>query len=127
MVAAHHVADDLRALAVLHVRREVLLPHREEDAALHRLETVADVRQRARGDDRQRVIEIARLRRVVQRDVGGAAGSGTAEQRAANDGVASGVRLHGVDPVEERSIRRFASFGQSSIILAHGFNMVRGF
>ena len=127
MVAAHHVADDLRALAMLRVGGQVLLPHREEDAALHRLETVANVRQRPRGDDRQRVIEIARLRRVVQCDVGGAAGSGTAEQRSANDGIAFSGRFHGVDPVEQRSIRRFSSFGQCSIILAHGFNMVRGF
>jgi hypothetical protein len=47
MVVAHHVADHLRALSVLRVGREVLLPHREEDAALDRLEAVADVGQRA--------------------------------------------------------------------------------
>jgi hypothetical protein len=34
VIAAHHVADDLRALAMLGVGREVLLPHRVEDAAL---------------------------------------------------------------------------------------------
>ena len=69
MVVAHHVADDLRALAVLGVGGQVLLPHRVEDAALHRLEAVAHVGQRARRDDRQRVVEVARLRRFVQRDV----------------------------------------------------------
>ena len=68
VVAAHHVADHLRALAVLDVGGQVLLPHRVEDAALHRLEAVADVGQRARRDDRQRVVEVARLRRFVQRD-----------------------------------------------------------
>ena len=68
MVVAHHVADDLRALAVLGVGRQVLLPHRVEDAALHRLEPVAHVGQRARGDDRQRVVQVPRLRRLVQRD-----------------------------------------------------------
>ena len=68
MVAAHHVADDLRALPVLGVGRQVLLPHRVEDAALHRLEAVADVRQRARRDDRQRVVEVPGLRRLVERN-----------------------------------------------------------
>ena len=67
MVVAHHVADDLRALAVLDVGGQVLLPHRVEDAALHRLQAVAHVGQRARRDDRQRVVEVARLRGLVQR------------------------------------------------------------
>ena len=65
--AAHHVADDLRALPVLGVGRQVLLPHRVEDAALDRLQPVAHVGQRAGGDDRQRVVEVARLRRLVER------------------------------------------------------------
>ena len=68
VVVAHHVADDLRALAVLGVGREVLLPHRVEDAALDGLQAVADVRQRARRDDRQRVVQIARLGGLVERD-----------------------------------------------------------
>ena len=68
VVVAHHVADHLRALAVLGVGGQVLLPHRVEDAALHRLEAVAHVGQRARGDDRERVVEIAALRGLVQRD-----------------------------------------------------------
>ena len=68
MVVAHHVADDLRALAMPGVGGQVLLPHRVEDAALHRLQPVAHVGQRARRDDRQRVVEIARLRRLVQLD-----------------------------------------------------------
>ena len=69
VVVAHHVADDLRALAMLGVGGQVLLPHRVEDAALHRLQAVAHIGQRARGDDRERVIEIARLRGFMQRDV----------------------------------------------------------
>ncbi len=67
VVVAHHVADDLGALAVLGVGRQVLLPHRVEDAALHRLQAVAHVGQGARGDDRQRVVQVARLRRLVER------------------------------------------------------------
>ena len=43
MIAAHHVADDLRALAVLDVGGQILLPHREEDAALDGLQPVADI------------------------------------------------------------------------------------
>ena len=69
MVAAHDVADDFRALAMLGVGGQVLLPHRVEDAALHRLEPVAHVGQRARRDDRERVVEIAGLRGFVQRDI----------------------------------------------------------
>ena len=67
MEAAHHVADDLRALAVLGVGGEPLLPHRVQDAALHGLQPVAHIGQRARRDDRQRVVQISRLRRLVQR------------------------------------------------------------
>ncbi len=68
VVVAHHVADDLGALAVLGVGGQVLLPHRVEDAALHGLEAVAHVRQRPRRDDRQRVVQVPDLRRLVQRD-----------------------------------------------------------
>ena len=75
MEVAHHVADHGGALAVLAVGRQVLLPHRVEDAPLHRLEAVAHVGQRARRDHRQRVIQVSRLRRFVQRDVLGRAAS----------------------------------------------------
>jgi hypothetical protein len=106
MVAAHDVADDLRALAVLDVRREALLPHREEDAALDRLQAVAHVGQRARRDDGKRVVEIPGLRRFVQRDVfvGGPAGTvvvdAGVEQRgfpgfASGHGRGSGYQVHG--------------------------------
>ena len=47
VIAAHDVADDLGALAVLGVGGQVLLPHRVQDAALNRLQAVANVRQRA--------------------------------------------------------------------------------
>ena len=94
MVVAHHVADDLRALAVLGVGGEVLLPHRVEDAALHRLQAVADVGQRARGDDRQRVVEVAGLRRSGG-GCGVAAGGGGV-RRAGDIGLDSGGGLVGV-------------------------------
>jgi hypothetical protein len=68
VVLAHHVADDRRALSVLGVgaQMEVVL-HRVQDAALHRLQTIAHVGQRARGDDAERVVEIATLRLFGQR------------------------------------------------------------
>ena len=68
MVVAHDVTDDLGALAVLRVSRQVLLPHRVKNAALHRLEPIADIRQGARGDHRQRVVQVPGLRGFVQRD-----------------------------------------------------------
>ena len=107
MVAAHHVADDLRALPVLGVGRQVLLPHRVEDAALHRLQAVAHVGQRARGDDRQRVVEVARLRRLVQRRPVRSvpAPLPPREQRRAGSGVrADRASSVGVEVVEERLV-----------------------
>ena len=68
VIVAHHVADHLRALPMLDVGSQILLPHREQDAPLNRLHAVADIRQRARRDDRQRVVEVSRLRRLVQRN-----------------------------------------------------------
>ncbi len=47
---------------------EVLLPHGVQDAPLNGLEAVADVGKRARGDDRERVVEIATLRGLVEGD-----------------------------------------------------------
>ena len=70
MKAAHHVAHDLGALPGFRAARQSLLPHGVEDAPLHRLQAVPDVRQRARRDHRQRVVEVARLRRFVQRNHG---------------------------------------------------------
>ena len=70
VVVAHHVAHDLGALAVLRGSRQVLLPHRVENAALHGLQSVTHVRQRARRDHRQRVIQVSRLCGLVQRDRG---------------------------------------------------------
>ena len=116
VVAAHHVADHLRALAVLGVGRQVLLPHRVEDAALHRLQAVADVGQRARGDDRERVVEIPRLRRLVQRDVVGRAGAAAAarQERRADGRVAAALSRppSAVDVVEERLVGGFRRFAK---------------
>ena len=47
VVVGHHVADDTRALHERAVGAQVRVVHRPEDAALHRLQPVADVGQRA--------------------------------------------------------------------------------
>jgi hypothetical protein len=106
MVVAHHVANDLRALAMLRVGRQVLLPHRVEDAALDGFHPVAHVRQRARSDHGERVVQIAFFRRFVQRDAILAAG-----WRARHD---VGV---GLDVEQRRRLGR--------LLLGHGTILVR--
>ena len=58
MVVTHHVADDLGGLGVLLVELEAHLLHAKQNAAMHRLEAVANVRQGAANDDRHRVVEV---------------------------------------------------------------------
>jgi hypothetical protein len=58
MELAHHLADDARGLLEAGVRADAELRHPEEHAALHGLEAVADVGQRARDDHRHRVVEV---------------------------------------------------------------------
>ena len=72
MVVADDFADDLRALAVRTVRREAHLPHREQHAAIGRLQTVADVGKRAPDDHAHRVIHVRALHLVF--DVDGLSG-----------------------------------------------------
>ena len=70
VVFPHHLADDRRALHEAAVGRHVqVVPHRVQDAALDRLEAVADVGQGPRRDHAQGVIEVARPGRLGQRDV----------------------------------------------------------
>ena len=76
VIFAHHVADHARRLDVFLVGRVALLVHRIEDAAVHRLQAVAHVGQRARHDHAHGVIEIAALHLLGDRDrahVGGRA------------------------------------------------------
>jgi hypothetical protein len=68
MVLADHVADGARRFVVGAVGREVLLTHRKQDAPVHRLQPVANVRQRTADDHAHRVIEIAALHFVEDRD-----------------------------------------------------------
>ena len=60
-----------RRLAELGVRVEVQVGvHRVENPPLHRLEAVAHIGERARGDDADRVVQVAPLRLEHQRRVG---------------------------------------------------------
>ena len=64
MVLAHDLTHDAGALPRRAVRTQAFLPHGIEDAALDRLEPVADIGQRAADDHRHRVVEI-RLAHLV--------------------------------------------------------------
>ena len=58
MIFTDHVADDARGLDVFLVRRVALLVHRIQNAPMHRLQTVARIRQRPRHDHAHGVIEV---------------------------------------------------------------------
>ena len=60
VVLAEHVADDSRALGIRTARLQAALAHREQHTTVHRLESVANVGQRAAHDHAHRVVEIAR-------------------------------------------------------------------
>jgi hypothetical protein len=62
------VADHARRLAVRLVIFVAVLEHRVEDAAMHRLQAVAHIRQRARHDHAHRVIEIGTAQLVGDRN-----------------------------------------------------------
>ena len=57
VVFAEHVADDGRGFLVWAAGNESELVHRVEHAAVHRLESVAHVGQRARDDDAHRIVD----------------------------------------------------------------------
>ena len=58
VVFAHHVADHARAFHVWPVPDDVRFLHRVEHPAVHRLQPVADIGQRAAHDNAHRVVEI---------------------------------------------------------------------
>ena len=69
VIFADHVADDARAFLVARRRIEPQQPHRPQQPAVHRLEPVAHIRQRPRGDRRQRVNEVPLRQRAVERRI----------------------------------------------------------
>ena len=68
MEVAHHLADDLRALAVPAIAREAHVPHAVQHATMRRLEAIADVRQRSPDDHAHRVIHVRALHLVFDVD-----------------------------------------------------------
>lgn len=84
VVLAQHLADDAGALAVPPARREAELVHRVQDPPLHRLQAVADVRQRARQDHAHRVREVRALHLVAHVNLAEPA-DGTWRRRDAHD------------------------------------------
>ena len=68
VVLAEHVADDPRALDVGPVPDVVRLVHREQDAAVHRLQPVAHVGQRPPDDHAHRVIEVGAAHLLFEAD-----------------------------------------------------------
>ncbi len=64
MVALHRLADDGGAFRGRGVRPQPEIVHRQKDAPLRRLQTIAHVRQRPADDDAHRVAEIAVLQLV---------------------------------------------------------------
>ncbi len=66
MVLTDHVADGARRLVIGLVPFEPVLIHRVENAAMHRFETVARIRQRTRHDHAHGVIEVGALHLVVE-------------------------------------------------------------
>ncbi len=71
VILAEHLADDACALLVrLVVGEREVVPHRVENAAVHRLQPIAHIGQRARHDHAHGVVEIRGLH--LLRNVGGA-------------------------------------------------------
>jgi hypothetical protein len=58
MVLPEHFTDDRRRFPEFRTRAETGRPHRIEDAAMHRLHAVTNIRQGARHDDTHRVVEV---------------------------------------------------------------------
>ncbi len=78
MVFAHDIADDAGALARGAIGLEAHLLHGVENAAVHGLESVADIGQGAADDDRHRIIEIRLAHLVFNVDGLNVQGAGTA-------------------------------------------------
>ena len=64
VIVLEHFADDAGAFIEGAIVQQALARHGVKDAALHGLEAVAGVRQRAGDDDRHRVVDVGRLHDV---------------------------------------------------------------
>ena len=61
MIFTQHFTDNSRRLFIRRIRADAHVVHRVEDAALHRLESIARIGQGARHDDAHRIIEVCLL------------------------------------------------------------------
>ncbi len=86
MVFADHIADDARRFAVAAVPHVAVHLHRIEDAAMHRLQPVADIGQRAGHDHAHRVIEVGAPHLVFDRDRRDVGPGGRRSGRRGGDG-----------------------------------------
>ena len=66
MEGAHHVADNLGGFLERRIRVQPQQPHAVQDAAMHRLQTVAHIGKRALGDGRQGKGEITLGQRLAE-------------------------------------------------------------
>src|ERR1700683_4270446 len=78
MVLAHYIADDSYALARGFVGLEAHLLHGVKNAAVDRLESVADIGKSASDDDRHGIVEIRLLHLVFNVDGLNVEGAGAA-------------------------------------------------
>ena len=90
MVFAHYVADDAGALARGAIGLEAHLLHGVENAAVHGLESVANIGQSAADDDRHGIVEIRLAHLVFNVDGLNVQGAGAAF--AAGAAESGGVR-----------------------------------
>ena len=68
MVLTHHFADHARALDGRMGFAQPELPHRVEDPAVHRLQTVANIRNRPADVDAQRILQICSMHNIFNID-----------------------------------------------------------
>ena len=59
VILTHDFTDDVGALAVASSRAQTRLVHAVENAAVHRLQAVADIRQRAVDDNAHGIAQVA--------------------------------------------------------------------
>src|SRR4029453_19052905 len=125
MEVAHHLADDLRALAVRAVRAEPHRAHAVQHAAMRGLQSIAHVWQRSPDDYAHRVIHVRALHLVL--DVYGDFRSGNVSHRTGEmdplpemDPLAESDPLDELDPLCVQMSRFLTSSALSSMNLRRG-------
>ena len=87
MVFAHHFSNDSGALPRAAIRQQTHLLHRVEDSAVDRLQSVANIGERAANDHRHRIVEVRPLHLLF--DIDGL------NVRGARDATVAGRRSQG--------------------------------